>query len=1138
MAGRRKLLPELQGAQAEAVDPRIHATLSASAGTGKTQVLTGRVLRLLLSGVDPETILCLTFTKAGAAEMANRIGAQLARWVRMPDADLKKDLFALGENDDPVTRQRARRLFAKVLDAPGGLRIQTIHSFAQALLASFPDEAGIAPGFKPIEGRAEQELARTTLASLLSEAEETGNSGLIADVQRLSLRLGEEDAVKYLVRCARAPQAMAGLGAPEDIEPALHRLMNLPEESIEDYIAQSCHDDRFDCDLLTAIADANRRWGAPTGLGHAQAIADWLALTPIERAAALPRLRRIVLTDKDTLKISAGQTKAEPHYEAHAGRLAMLIGELLRIQNGANLAGDMAAGLRAGRAFAAAYVAAKRSAGVADFDDLISWTRAMLSKEGIGEWVRFKLDRRTDHILVDESQDTNRAQWDIVQALAAEFFTGSSEAEAQHRTIFMVGDFKQAIFRFQGTDPAEFRRAADWVRTHSAALRAAADESEQAVHPPEYRELSIEASFRSAPAILDVVDAVIDEVGPEAMGLPDRPNPHRAFFDRRPGEVVLLKPFAVEDADADDAEEGWLGEDVRLYAGELAREVRSWLDEQPVLATTRRPLTPGDILILVRSRGELASLIVARLFAEGVPVAGIDRLHLHKPLAVKDLLAAIQFAVQPLDDLNLANLLVSPLVGWDQDRLRELAYGRKGALWPSLTARSGEDPEFAAARQMLGSLLAMADYTTPYRFLETVLSGPIDGRRKLYGRLGQAARDPVEELLSSALEFERAETASLDRFLAWFNAGDVEIKRDPSAPANAVRVMTVHGAKGLEAPVVLLADATADPSRLGGPARTLDFPLSDIGKAPLLRPRKAERMPPFDALIAEEEQADLEEHWRLLYVALTRASERLVVAGLDTSTKTGLPQNCWHARVQRALGHLGAQPQPSEPWGEALIYRGMVPASAVRPKAPPRQVPVIPLPGWARSQAPIESRPPRPLAPSAMLDEATASPPPSRAQAEAAQRGVLLHRLFERLPGVAAEQRFATAVRWLATSAGVVEEGLRNEIADAAGAIIGDPAFAELFGPSSLAEAPIAATLDDGRVIAGTVDRLQIDATRVGVVDFKTGMHVPASSADVPRSHIAQMTAYADALRVIFPGRQVEAALLYTAGPRLIALDC
>ena len=704
----------------------------------------------------------------------------------------------------------------------------------------------------------------------------------------------------------------------------------------------------------------------------------------------------------------------------------------------------------------------------------------------------------------------------------------------------MVGDFKQAIFRFQGTDPAEFRRAADWVRDHSDELRAAADDADQSSLPPDYRELSIESSFRSAPAILELVDAVIGEIGHSAMGLPAAPNPHQAHFDRRPGEVMLLKPFALEHEEDAEGEEGWLGDDVRRYAGELAREVRRWLNDKPVLATTRQPLSPGDILVLVRSRGELASLIVARLFAEGVPVAGIDRLHLHKPLAVKDLLAAVQFAVQPLDDLNLANLLVSPLVGWSQDLLLELAYDRKGAaLWERLRERAGLKPEFTAARELLGSLLAMADFTTPHRFLETILSGPIDGRRKIYGRLGLAARDPVEELLSSALEFERTEAASLDRFLAWFNRGEVEIKRDPSAPANAVRVMTVHGAKGLEAPVVLLADATADPSRLGGPARTLDFPIPGIGTAPLLRPRKAERMPPFEALIEAEEHADLEEHWRLLYVALTRASERLVVAGLDTSNSRGeMPADCWHFRIERALQTLGALPQPREGWREALTYRGLVPPAPVRAKAASPSIPAAGLPDWARVPAPVEARPPRPLAPSAILDDKLPSPPPGPAQVEAARRGVLLHRLFERLPGVAPQLRRESALQWIERSAGITDPARSVELADAACAVIGDPAFAEIFGPTSLAEAPIAATLEDGRVIAGTLDRLLVEPGRVRVIDFKTGPHVPAGAQDVPAAHQAQMTAYAEALRVIFPGHEVEASLLYTAGPKLIPLAC
>ncbi|MFL6733533.1 MAG: UvrD-helicase domain-containing protein, partial [Sphingomicrobium sp.] len=874
MANRTKPLPALRGDQATAANPSIHAALSASAGTGKTQVLTARVLRLLLSGVDPQAILCLTFTKAGASEMANRVGGRLAAWVRMKDAALASDLLNLGETNDPATLQRARRLFAKVLDAPGGLRIQTIHSFAQALLASFPAEAEIVPGFRPIEGRAEQELARSTLANLLSEAEQGAGAGLIDDVQCLSLRLGEQGAVEYLMDCARAPEAMAGFGDPNCIAPAIRRMLNLPDHDVEHYLATHCGDDRFDCDLLRSIAHANRTWGTSTGAGVVERVERWLAMEGPARAAALPDLALIVLTGSgDLRKVSAGQRKAEPEYDAHAEQLAEAIGDLLKIQSGAKLAAEMAAGLRAGQAFAAAYTHAKRSAGVADFNDLIAWTRRLLATPGMGDWVRYKLDRRTDHILVDESQDTNRDQWEIIEALAAEYFSGVGAAESRHRTIFMVGDFKQAIFGFQGTDPEEFRRAREWVRDQSSQLRAAAEEADASSRlPPEFKDLSIDASFRSAPAVLEAVDSVIREVGYKNMGLPGEPNPHQAHFAQRPGTVELWRPFAADvSTDGEEGEEGWLDESARLYAGAIASQVKEWLDEAPVLDSTKRPLTAGDVLILVRSRGELASLIVARLFTEGVPVAGIDRLHLQKPLAVRDLISAIAFAVQPLDDLNLASLLVSPLGGWGQDQLRDLAYGRPKSLWEALGSRVEERPDFAAAREMLGELLRMADYVTPHRFLETILSGPTDGRRKLYQRLGLAARDPIDELLSSALEFEQSEIASLDRFLSWFSRGDVEIKRDASAPVDAVRVMTVHGSKGLEAPFVIIADSTADPAKLGGVSRTIDFPVPDVGIAPLIRPRKAERVDPFNTLIALEEQRELEEHWRLLYVGLTRA---------------------------------------------------------------------------------------------------------------------------------------------------------------------------------------------------------------------------------------------------------------------------
>ncbi len=1137
-------LHPLQPDQAAAANPEIHASLSASAGTGKTQVLTARVLKLLLGGARPESILCLTFTKAGAAEMANRIGARLAGWVRLKDNLLNQELFSLGEEQTPPMRERARRLFAQVLDAPGGLRIQTIHSFAQTLLGAFPAEAGITPGFRAIEGREQQMLARRTLAALVAEADgEPGNPQLIADLQALSRRLGEREAERYLGRCAGAPEALAELHALGDIEGKLRDVMNLPAGDVDQLLADYCSDDSFDCALLHAIAAAHRNWGVKSALPVAERIDAWLRLPPSERCQGLAELATIVFIGSgERRKVPVGLTKADSQSQEHCDSLAENIDALLIIQRGAELAAIQAAGLRAGAAFAEAYSRAKRAAGVADFDDLIRWTRRLFATPGMGDWVRYKLDRRTDHLLVDEAQDTNADQWAIVTALSEEFFTGVGAAGA-HRTLFMVGDFKQAIFGFQGTDPGEFEKARRAFAARAADARAIAeDAAEQSgsvidlARAREFRDLSIDASFRSAPAILEVVDAVIAEVGPEQMGLPDAPNLHRAFHATRPGLVELWPPFGTEESDESDrdegGEEGWIGEPARRFATHLAKRIRAWLDDAPVLATTGHPLSAGDILILVRSRGELASLLVARLFAENVPVAGIDRLHLASPLAVKDLLSAIGFAVQPLDDLTLGNLLVSPLLGWTQEQLLDLAEPRGDQrLWSALRTRADQDGgHFNHARDALVALLNMADYTTPARFLETILSGPMDGRRRLLERLGGAARDPIDELVASAHEFERAETPSLDRFLAWFATGDVEIKRDPSAPANAVRVMTVHGAKGLEAPVVILADATADPNNLGEKNGPVAMPLAPSGSVPVIRPRKQELASPFTEVVAGAKQRDLEEHWRLLYVGLTRAAEHLVVSGVMPSR--GLPEDSWFARTSAAMTSLGAEPDESG----ALTWRGRVPAKTLARRGPKSTFSASPLPDWLRLPAPIESRPPRPLAPSQLAEDREPSPPPGPELRAAARRGVLLHALFERLPGVPAADRYTAASLWLERSAAVEDRAVREGIAASAIALLDDPQFADLWAEDALAEAPIAATLPDGRVIAGTVDRLLVTPDRVRVVDFKTGRHVPADWNTVPRSHQAQMEAYRDALSVIFPGRSIEVALLYTSGPRLIAL--
>ncbi|MBW0145065.1 double-strand break repair helicase AddA [Sphingomicrobium clamense] len=1121
MSRRFKPLDTLLGNQAAASDPSAHAALSASAGTGKTHVLTARVLRLLLQGVPPEAILCLTFTKAAAAEMANRIGGRLASWARLDDARLGLELAALYEPNDPPTRERARRLFATVLEAPGGLKIQTIHAFSQALLSSFPAEAGIAPGFEPLDERGEEELARQVLADVASEAAASPmpqDRQFLEDLKTLSLRLGEQGAVDYLRSAARHPAAMRDLPDDDAIDERVRLLVGLPEGEIDAYLAEQCNDFRFDRRLCDALIEVNRAWGTKTGSAVVDRLKTWLELPDGERMDGLSEMAKDIVTQK-------GEPSKKQKDQALAARLADRVAELSGLKARAAMARAQAAALRAGKRFSRAYEAAKRAAAVADFDDLIRWTRGLLDQPGVGDWIRFKLDHRIDHVLVDEAQDTNGRQWAIIRALVDEYFSGADEAEDRWRTLFMVGDFKQAIYRFQGADPKEFVAVRKLFDEKSRELAAVAGDADR---PRAFRDLDISKSFRSAGAILDVTDQVIEEVGAEAMGLPRHPPPHETAHPNAHGQVEWWPAFSVADAEngEEEGEESWVELRDRLYADALADAVAGMVGEGTA---------PGDILILLRRRSELASLIVARLYSAHVPVAGVDRLFLSRPLAVRDLIAAMAFASQPDDDLTLACLLTSPLVGWDHDKLYGLAFGRGNdvSLWRALRDRR---EDFADAHATLSQLLADADYLLPSAFLEKILSGPMQGRAKLIGRLGLEARDPIEELVNSAFDFESDATPSLDEFLAAMRRGEVEVKREAGEAGNAVRVMTVHGAKGLEAPVVILADATADPERMGGVRSTVEVATDEVERTPFLRPRKDELCEPFTSIIEQEKEEEREEHWRLLYVALTRAASRLIVTGTAPKNDKPVAGESWHAMVARAMVSLGAASLDA-PWGEGgLIHQ--TGSKRMRPARRKRAAEHPPRPAWIDAPAPPEARPPRPLVPSAVEgEEELLFPPPSAGDRTAARRGILIHALLERLPPVAAAQRRATADRWLATAMGVGDADHRRDMIDAALSVIDDPVHAALFGPHALAEAPIAATLPDGRVVAGTADRLLVETDRILVVDFKTGHQVPGGAADVPTAHRAQMRSYIDALRVIFPDRTVEGALLYTAGPTLIRLD-
>ncbi len=1154
----------LKDNQLLAVDPQETVWLSASAGTGKTQVLSARVLRLLLRDrVSPSQILCLTFTKAGAAEMAVRVNEVLADWVRMREIELGIEIGHIGLAATPEIIAHARTLFASVLDCPGGgLRIDTIHAFSQWLLAAFPEEAGLSPGTRAMEDRDRSLLAREVLSGLLLDAEAQGDAAMLDALSTLSLRMTPAAIEVFLLRCASAHDVWDGLSpwAQGDLAGEVKRLVGLRADAGEADLVALCSDDVFDVDSLRLCLSAYSQWNVKTGKAGQAVIGDWLAATAEVRLATQADLFKILFTQKDTIKDSKSLIKFEEFFcDAAASVLESML-KIRELQTLLNLAAYLTPALTLGRAFARRWQEAKAREGLIDFDDQIRQAAALLQNKEFSAWIRYKLDRQFDHILVDEAQDTNEAQWDIIHALSGEFFAGEGQRDTIQRTLFVVGDTKQAIFRFQGTSPDNFARAKKWVELAMGNAAANADQLRDGRALRKLLDLDLGNSFRTAAPILEFVDKVIDHVGREAMGVTEEQGRH--VGQEREGIVTLWQPVTglkpdedagLADNDNDDGpeasggepedkgEETWLSRQDRALADRIARQVAEWLDPHgpglPLIKDHHRRARAGDVMILVRKRAELAGLIVARLYAHGVPVAGVDRLRLGAPLAVKDLVAALRFAVQPFDNLNLAALLVSPLFGWSQEQLLEHGYrGERTALWEHL--RGSRQPVAVAAVSCLLELLRKADYDPPQATLHWLLVGPWDGRRKLVARLGLEANDPIEELLNAAHTYAMSDTPSLIGFLHWFDAGDGELKREAESGGDMVRVMTVHGSKGLQSPIVILADATSDPTKnrptplgledprseaFGDKARAYILPLPGVPKE-----EQAGRL----RLVAEQEKAaELEQHWRLLYVAMTRAEEALFIGGA-LKRRQDVPENSWYAKLEQVIG----EDRIADPlWGHRREYGCL-------PPMPPRTATALslrlpePVPSWALTRLSAEPRPSRPLAPSSLGEDDAPDPPHAPGQGgEAARRGTLIHRLLERLPEVAASEREPAAMRWLARAAADLSAGAHAEMASSAVRVLDQNEWADLFSAQALAEVPIAALVGD-RVVAGTIDRLLVTPAAIHLVDFKTARRPPATLSEVPVSILRQMAAYVAALEATYPGRAVRAALLYTQTPLLIEL--
>lgn len=1142
--------------QRQAADPNASVWVGASAGTGKTKVLTDRVLSLMLQGTPPHRILCLTFTRAAAAEMNKRIADQLSEWATMPAEALTRALQGLlGRTPNDDESVLGRQLFVRVLDTPGGMNIQTIHAFCQSLLGRFPLEAGIAPHFAVVDERDAGEMLADAARQVLSSAEQV-ESRLTAAVAVITGHVAET-GFQALVQmlASEAGQLQATLQACGSIEAAIvaiHARLGLESgETPKTIVTSACADGAFDADALRA-AMAALAAGGKTDRERATAIADWLEGDVNTRASGFANYAKAYVTkDKETdlpqpkkTLATSGVLKAWPAAEAILKAEAERLVAILLRQRAAVTAEASAALLTVATALLDVYARTKQARALLDYDDLIRATARLLERDGGASWVLFKLDGGIDHVLIDEAQDTNPEQWRVIRALTAEFFT-SERPSAQLRTVFAVGDVKQSIFSFQGAEPAEF------ITNHHHFAGEATNAGGR------FRAVDLSVSFRSTRAVLAAVDAVFaQDAARYGVALDGQPIAHQVSWRRRDhGGMVELWPELA--ARKEDEPEPWkppvdrIDKDAphsrlaRLVAARIARMIT---DREP-LDSQGRPIQAGDVMVLVRRRDAFVEQLVRALKDRQVPVAGVDRMILTEQIAVMDLIALGRFVLLPEDDLTLACVLKSPLLGLDDDQLFRFAHGRTTSLWRALQAAEDE-PAFAAARAFLRDLMAIADQIPPFEFFSHVL-GPLRGRRRFFARLGHEADEPITEFLDLAMRYERTHPPTLEGFLHWLETSAVQIKRDmEQATRDAVRVMTVHGAKGLQAPIVFLPDTTRVPQvhTAGRPPPILwTQALSGGALLPLWPPAADAREVVTQAEHAQLKARQRAEYRRLLYVAMTRAEDRLIVCGWHGKQKPS--EGCWYQLIKDGLS-AAAVATENDPFlqeakerdefdADPVVYRLRSP-QRVQPQAQPASeaVQLPDLPGWATT-LPAEVRPvPRPLSPSRAVDAADPPiRPPLTASGEGGyRRGQIIHRLLQSLPQMTGSGRDEAVRHWLARQARGLAAAEQADVMRQVLAIVDDPLFASIFGPDSLAEVPISGEVD-GRLLSARVDRLVVSADRITVLDYKTDRPPPDDPGRVSPAYLRQMALYRRALSAVFPDRPVECLILWTDAPRLMQLS-
>ncbi len=1102
--------------RSNAINPNFSVWVNASAGTGKTKILIDRVLRLLLE--NKRNILCLTFTNAAANEMENRIHSILSKWAICSESELimdleQLDLLHLSEESVSFQRvtlesrkkeewipvpstgmtkesagitegsrknealdrhlTRARRLFSELENL--GLTIQTIHAFCYKLISSFPIEAGIAPNCTLSECK---ELHSIIFNKVLHNETVQDDINLIAtEIDENKLRdLLYTLCIKRSISANDSKYIKDKLSAPDEI----HDLQSETIEHVErlaEILSEGSKRDQSYSEILYSTV-------IPAGIQKKRTSVSYSDDTGIKwNDTKIENLAKVFLKSESHEKksISSIATKSILEKFKDAEQIIESVQNVvfthIRDMNSYQIFKRTSSLLGVFKVYVDLYNSEKSKNALLDYNDIIDLATNLLSNPNYKDWILFNLDQKIDHILVDEAQDNSISQWKIITNLCDEFFAGNDEK----RTLFVVGDVKQSIYRFQGANPHLFNYIQQYFHTKTGGR--------------DWISCQLEKSFRSTPEVLMLVDRIFNNFRAE-ISFNDNEIKHVPHRENDQGYIEIWPALPKRKEKEQQAlqipltcRENYIIAD-RLLAQTIANRIHNWLNEGRILVAKDRHIEPRDIMILVRQRNVLVDYIISELKKANVPVVGRDYFRIMDYIAVQDLIALAEFLLLQANDLALANALKSPLFNFTEDDLFNIAYDRKEhSLWERIQDYS------VVIYSELNYLINLSRTESPLALFTHILR---TGKKKFAARLGLECFEVLDEFMNLVLQFENP---SLQAFVQWIKENNPEIKNDMQSERNAVRIMTIHKSKGLQAPIVFLVDTNTVP-------RNSESIIFDGTEVPFWCGKNNNAY--CDQVKREKKLEDYNEYLRLLYVALTRAEDELYIL-----SKEPVQKGSWYDLITKY-----GEPYEKKQRGLRPIFKEKVEVLCVNANYPYIykkrdyfDVPVISLPP-ALAHSSVSSQ--RVTLESSEKEGAEWIPVSATWMTDGYARGLIIHSILQYMPKIEKERR----KNWVRKYLDNISED-KDEIYSKILAF--NEKYGYLFDLEGKSEITLSGTID-GKSVLVRLDRLCITQDKAIIIDYKSHRNVSVSLLNEIKK---QMLIYKTLVQEIYPNKQVECVVIW-----------